>query len=526
MDSVRVSRRIWLIAVLSMILPGLGHWLIGRRDKAIFIASSFLFHVTLAYTLLHMVVIEQPVSVAYLMLVIPYHYFYAIFNSLQSLHERFHYMAPAMLWLSSVLLIAASALWLPLTALYPYKQLVVSYYPGALLICLAVYYVLHLRKRRNGKLYVLRISAALSLLLFIFLLSLQQIVPIHWRNWLLALPILLFLELVVIALYRYSRDVKSGYALDAWGALTSSILVVSAYFVIQYSDYPSKLLESFHAPTLAVEQLDGEVGFYYELPPIKVSSLTDYKVLQLRHLNGRVSIRSGDVDELTIYPELYVNTDDEQEALGVRQQSNIDVSFEDKLSIKSTLPSYRLNQYPRMNMTIVLPQQQRFFQDVDVRVEHGAISISDLVLTGVLRVESNSAAIHVKSVIAQIEAFTKSGSIYANKTVGAIAAQTKKGDITLIYPTRAVTATSLSGDIDMRAQYLYGDWSLNATVGNIQLQLPKQADYELNAKVSFGHISTTLLRSNGRKPLKELSYIKGAATYQIELYASHYILLK
>ncbi|GIP19688.1 hypothetical protein J40TS1_53300 [Paenibacillus montaniterrae] len=523
MDSVRVGRRIWLIAILSIILPGLGHWLVGKWDKAIFIISSFLFHVTLAYTLLHMVVIEQPVSVAYLMLIIPYHYFYAIFNSLQALQDRYSYISPVMLWLSSGFLIAAAALWLPFDVLYPYKQAIIKLYPSALLICTAAYFLLHLRKRNNGKLYLIRISAALSLLLLMILLLLQETVPIQWRNWLLAVPFILLIELALIVLYRYSREVKSGYRLDSWGVIVTVLLAASTYVVVQYSHYPAQLLESFHAPTIDEEQLDGEYGYRYELPPVKVPT-TDFASLQLRHLNGYVSISSSDdVEEMTIFPVLYVNSDNEQEALEVKEQSNIDVSFEQKISIVTSLPRYRLNQYPRMNLKVVLPRQQRFLRDADVRVEHGAISIRDLVLTGALEVESNTAAIQLNSLIGAIKANTKSGSIYMNKMVGAITAQSKKGDITIIAPARSVAATSLNGDIEVQTKQLQGDISLNATVGNIKLELPKQADYELSAKVSFGYINSGQSLHN---QLKELKYRGGAAIYSVELYASHYILLK
>jgi len=55
------------------------------------------------------------------------------------------------------------------------------------------------------------------------------------------------------------------------------------------------------------------------------------------------------------------------------------------------------------------------------------------------------------------------------------------------------------------------------------LKLPQAADYELNAKVSFGQIiGSDLLQQR----LKELSYTQGVGGRVINLYASNYILLR
>lgn len=472
MDRVRVNRNYWLIASLAVLLPGLGHWLIGKRDKAIFIASSFIFHVTLAYTLLHMVVIEQPLSIAYLIIVVPYHYFYAIFNSLQTAHQSYHYPSAWNLWLSSLLLIVASALWVPVDMMYPFKHLVIKLYPSCLLLGIACYMLLHLSSNKNGKLYIARVSTALLLVNLVILLLLQQLAPIQWKNWIYFVPVIVLIELIVILLYRFQKGVKSGYALDLWGICTATMLVVSSYVVVEYSDYPAQLLESFHAPVVDQEQLDGENGFRYELPSIKVP-ISKLDSFQLRHLNGYVRVQGGDVEELTIIPVLYVNSSDEQQALDVKAQTNIDVKFSEGISIETVLPRYSLNQYPRLNMTIIVPNSQRFVKDVNIRVEHGAAVIRDLVASNSIQVESNSAAIHLSNLIGKVNTATKHGTIYMKDVVGNISAQSKKGDITIIHPSREVAATALSGDLYVQVKRLNGKLNLTSTVGSMRVVLPK-----------------------------------------------------
>lgn len=525
MDRVRINRNYWLIASLAVLLPGLGHWLIGQKDKAIFIASSFLFHVTLAYTLLHMVVIEQPLTIAFLMIVVPYHYFYAIFNSLQTAHRTHHFPSAWKLWLSSLLLLLASALWIPVDIMYPFKQLVIKLYPSILLLGVACYMLLHPSSKRNGKLYIFRVSTALMLINLVILLVLQQIAPIQWKNWIYVVPGIMLIELIVLLLYRFQKDVKSGYALDWWGVCAAVLLVSSSYVVVEYSDYPSQLLESFHAPVIDQEQLDGEYGFRYELPPIKVP-ISELDSFQLRHLNGYVRVQGGDVEELTIIPVLYVNSSDEQQALDVKAQTSIDVKFSEGISIETQLPRYNLNHYPRLNMTIIVPSSERFVKDVNIRVEHGAAVIRDFVSPNAIQVESNTAAIHLRNLIGKVNAATKHGTIYIKDVAGNIAAQSKKGDITIIHPSREVTATALSGDLHVQVKQLNGDLNLTATVGSMQVTLPKNSNYNLHAKVAFGNVTTDAIREQRRKLAKELSFRSGTGKYTIELYASDHIMLQ
>ncbi|MCM3634560.1 MULTISPECIES: DUF4097 family beta strand repeat-containing protein [Paenibacillus] len=524
MDRVRITRKYWLIASLAVLLPGLGHWLIGKRDKAIFIASSFLFHITLAYTLLHMVVIEQPLSIAYIIIIVPYHYFYAIFNSLQTAHYKYHYPSVWMLWMSSVLLILASALWVPFDMMYPFKQLVIKLYPIALLVSIACYLLLHPSHIKNGKLYIARVSAALILLNIVVLLILKQIAPIQWSNWIYVLPIIVMIELIVLFLYRLRKLVHSGYSTDLRGLCTAIVFVISSYVVVEYSDYPSQLLESFHAPVIDQVVLDDANGFRYELPPIKVP-IDELTSFQLRHLNGHVRVQAGDVQELTIIPVLYVNSPDEQPALDVRAQTSVDVKFNDEqgITIETVMPRYSLNQYPRLNMTVIVPRSARFVKDVSVRVEHGAAVVQDFVASGAIKVESNRAAIHMRNLIGSVNAETKHGSIYMKDIMGNVSAQSKKGDITIIHPTREVAVTALSGDVYVKLNRLNGDMSLTATVGNMQVKLPNGSNYNLHAKVAFGNI---VKGSLDEEQIKELSIRNGTGKYEIELYASDYILLQ
>lgn len=75
----------------------------------------------------------------------------------------------------------------------------------------------------------------------------------------------------------------------------------------------------------------------------------------------------------------------------------------------------------------------------------------------------------------------------------------------------------------MKLNRLNGDMSLTATVGNMQVKLPNGSNYNLHAKVAFGNI---VKGSLDEEQIKELSIRNGTGKYEIELYASDYILLQ
>ena len=506
-----------------MLLPGLGHCYRGIYDKALFIVSSFLFHLALAYTLLHVLVIEQPLTIAFLILSLPYHYFYAIFNSLQATDEGYYYRNS---WIkmsfSLILLVLTIVLLLPLSNTYAFKLQIIYHYPMFVIMSIVMYVVTHLKRKRKPYILMGRITVAALLTLLAILLWLQQIAPIQWVQWGYITPLVFLLELIVLAIYYYWFNRTAMFRLDYWGVFVLIILGSTSYFVMQYSDYPTKILQSFHAPAPNKEQLDGSTGFRYELAPIKLPMDASGEI-QFRNLNGYVEIIRDDVDELTLYPVLYVNTEDEEQALDVKQQSYIDVKFDSGILMQSQLPLYNLNRYPRMDVKMVIPNHYELTEGMRIKLEHGALHIEGITILDKLSIESNSAAINVYGITGNVEVSTKQGNVFMKNIDGSVAVQSKKGMVTLINPLDDVQATALNGLLHVITNKVAGNWSLTATVGNIVVKLPRKAHYLLGAKVSFGKISGDRIVE---KNSKRYEATVGAAIYTISMYASNYILIE
>jgi len=506
-----------------MLLPGLGHYYRGVFDKALFIVSSFLFHIALAYTLLHVFVIEQPLTIAFLIFSLPYHYFYAIFNGLQTMDDEYYYRKS---WIkmgfSLILLVLTVVLLVPLSNTYAFKLQIIYHYPMFVLLSIVMYTVTHLKRKRSAHILVARITVAALLTLLAVLLWLQPVAPIQWVQWGYITPIVFLLELIALGIYLYWFNRRATFRPDYWGVFVVIILSASTYFVMQYSDYPTKILQSFHAPAANKEQLDVSEGFRYELAPIKLPIDASGKI-QFRSLNGYVEIIRDDVTELTLYPILYVNTEDEEQALEVKQQSYIDVNFDNGILMQSQLPLYNMNRYPRMDVKIVIPNNYELTEGMSIKLEHGALHIKGITVLDKLHIESNSAAINAYDITGNVEVSSKQGNIFMKNVNGSVIVQSKKGIVTLINPLDDVQATALNGSLHVITNKVSGDWTLTATVGNIVVKLPKKAHYLLGAKVSFGKISSTPIMEENTKHYETTV---GAAIYTISMYASNYILIE
>lgn len=472
---------------------------------------------------MHVLVIEQPLTIAFLMLLLPYHYFYAIFNSLQQAEKqsdrRFSYIK---LILSLCLLLLAIVLILPLAHWYYYKLQIIYYYPMYMLLAIMAYLLTHLKSRTSNRWSFGRLTCSVLLLLLAVLLSLHSISPIQWQQWLYIIPIVGLLECLGLMFYRYWKERQIRIQLDWWGAIVVLICSLTTYFVLQYSDYPSKILQSFHAPSPKQEQLDLEMGYQYELAPIKLP-IEGSERIELRHLNGYVKIRQAEVDELTIYSTLFVNTEDEEQALEIKQQSYIDVNFDAGIRLQSHLPLYNQHAYPRMNIEIVIPQSMEINEGMLVKLDHGALHLKDVKVKEALSVETSSASVNIYSLDGDLDIKTKQGYLFLKDIDGGVRIESRKGSVTIVNPLRDIQATALNGSISVNSKEVGGNWDLSATVGNITAKLPKQAHYMLSAKVSFGKISGKAIQEEA---IKQYEMTNKAGIYSISLYASNYIYLQ
>ncbi len=459
-------------------------------------------------------------------------------------------------------------------------QLIGSYLPGTGLIIVAWFMV---RKRKEGMFKLGRLTAVIVIIAVGVLLLLDQIrernhigVLVHW--WPAAF-VMLGIEVVIYSLSKRSKDTK--IAVDIGGSFIAAVIAIAAFGVTQYATVPLSWLDEFKVNFAGVSGFGEEKGYMYAKEALHVLIGPDTKTISIDNPNGNVSVKKGDVNEVTIQTMMWVDVPDKQEADAIAEQSKVVLSEGAKLSIQANGQSYRGakgNLKPRMNMVITIPSSSVFAlpivkeeeppadaansityttaaipSKINIQATNGSVDIDGLVLPGGLNVKITSGQAKLSSLYGSVNVQTKNGDINAtaieghvqmttyNGSVtarqitggfegstssgniqlqhisGHIEADAKNGEITIKEASSSIKADTLNGDIEIQSAIVGGNWDIDSSIGEIRLYVPREGSFSVNGSVTFGTVSSEL-------PLiltkKTISGGIGSGDYRIDIDAN------
>ncbi|MBW7476402.1 DUF4097 domain-containing protein [Paenibacillus oenotherae] len=191
--------------------------------------------------------------------------------------------------------------------------------------------------------------------------------------------------------------------------------------------------------------------------------------------------------------------------------------------------------------------------ELSIHVSNGSVDVSGLVFTGGAAVKVTngeitlrhlSGSVHAETKNGFIEAFdiagsvqldtyngnvkafringdvqgsTLSGNIEVERVKGSTAVDTKNGEIRIREADASITADTLNGSIDIQSAIVGGDWNIDSSIGEINLVIPDNGNYNVNGSVTFGSISTNLPLATSKKTIQGDI---GEATYRINIDAN------
>lgn len=106
--------------------------------------------------------------------------------------------------------------------------------------------------------------------------------------------------------------------------------------------------------------------------------------------------------------------------------------------------------------------------------------------------QSNYGDVSIESSKGQLDAHTSSGDVVCRAIEGSIAADSNYGDVQVEGVVTALEATSSSGDVSViaRAGSAIGTgWKIHSNYGDVSLQAPGDARFDLSAKTGYGDVS-------------------------------------
>jgi hypothetical protein len=223
---------------------------------------------------------------------------------------------------------------------------------------------------------------------------------------------------------------------------------------------------------------------------------------------GEVSVTAFDGDR----PATSLTQENELASRVLIEQSGNQITIKD---VPNELPAskmtYRIDvPYRTIVQSHVLNGRQSVtgvLGPVHVTTNTGAISVS--YVSGEVSVESGNGNLDLQVIGSPVKARTARGNISCSRIPKGIDAETDDGDITLMVvgPSKATinrgsgrveaggirgsfTAATATGDVHIKA-VPHDSWHVKSTAGNIRIELPPGAGFDLEAVTSFGEISSS-----------------------------------
>ncbi|MFF2890377.1 DUF4097 domain-containing protein [Paenibacillus sp. NPDC057967] len=360
-----------LSILLAFALPGLGHVRNGQYARGFLLLAALLLDYVAIFRLADSDGGRHLLLIVYLVLLLPVFYFISVFEVLQFDHEHKKEDVPLRLR-DGIWLTLAGAFMLillkPPAIMLPWMNELAEWSVGPLLMLVSL---LWLRATRKGDGIMFRLGRITACIILLVLGALLLWDHIRGRNDIALLRdwwplVFVFLGMEIILYSTLLKRKAAGLRLDAAGIAASLVIVVTAYAVTQYADFPVKWLDQFNVDLNGRKEYAEENGFRFDKNVMKVPFDDSVESLRIENANGDIHVRMGEVNEIEIYTTVWVDLTDEAEAKAVAEQSLIHAvpGVETVLEGKGQAYGANGNRLPKMNVEIIIPKLDEPQEDI------------------------------------------------------------------------------------------------------------------------------------------------------------------
>ncbi|GFN29747.1 DUF6677 family protein [Paenibacillus xylaniclasticus] len=541
----RFSMRRWAAVLASCLVPGAGHWILGRYAKGLLLVSTAALDIAAMVKLADTAGGRHLLLIVFLGMVLPVLYFYSVFNTLQTtgtargesvtdgipdpVDEPFR-------WLHAVLTMMAGLLLLLLLRmpdkLRPWLDTAGNY--GAPVLMFAVTAWIVVRRRKGGRYWLGRwTAAALSFGTGALLLSDEWTGKDNVAligDWWPLLFVLFGGELLAYSLLR--RTTPAALSADMSAVMTAVVIAVTAYSITQYAELPYRWLDQWAAQRSGYSNFSEEKGFSYDKPAVSADVPSDVRRIIIDNPNGEVYVQRGASERIVVDTTVWIDSADRAEADAAAEGTNVELVAGEEMSIKTVSQGFGEGgeRKPRVNITVSLPpsivdavpgedasveadpqdasvdlpmteqeaameQGQTAALDEDASVEGTAEQAPEQAenkpeieehkrLEMRIKIQSGDAKVFDIAVPAELMIEVGSGTITAQRISGTVSAQTVNGSVRLIQVADEIHASVSNGSIN--AIEAGGNVTASTANGGIQL---KQVAGDIEVETKNGEVS-------------------------------------
>gem|GEM_PF-3797974 len=515
--------KLFILFFVSILLPGLAHFLLKHRLKAIVIVGSYVFHLLLILSIYQYKVLQIPLTIVTLMVALCAHYFYSVFDALQLTEENVKTQQKNSIRLKLALILVAcwggavimsffiKSLANPLVLLYPYTFLMFT----------ILYLVTHLTSHQLKSIYVGRWTAIVCLSLFIFIGLRYELLwqQLNYTALLLIVVTLFGLECSTFYLLRKLNKLrKHSFKLD-FVAIIAMVIFSSIFLLVpKYGHLPSELLKSFHMVDRSVYQYDNVKQIKYQLQPVSVSPAEEQNNVTIVHRNGLVKVQSYDGEYIKVEPFQYeVDQQAFQDLVDETNRVNVTI-VDEQMKIETMLAQFE-GHISKMDIMVYIPFGANM-DELSIEVEHGKVQLENVKQFDAIYIDGREVNVDALHSSGNINVHLTDGDTYIYKQNGTVIVRSRAGHIMLHQILKEINAETLNGNILIMMKALYESIHAHAGVGSVQVSIPSVITYNLDAKSSFGTIGV-----NGSTYENEYTFTTPMTKKHINIFADQNIVL-
>lgn len=190
-------------------------------------------------------------------------------------------------------------------------------------------------------------------------------------------------------------------------------------------------------------------------------------------------------------------------------------------TIKIEVKRKWLDSFPFFNkkkLTVYIPKDYK--ESMNMEIGSGSLKFAGKNMNlDVVNIDMSSGNLYLENISTnQIELDGSSGNVNIDSVSTEKGAfEMSSGNMNLKHYTGALTAKVSSGRLKAQMDELNGPVTMKASSGKIDLDLPKNADFQLDGKVSSGHISCDFPLKNQKLDRNHVSGISGEGKYNVDL---------
>lgn len=346
-------------------------------------------------------------------------------------------------------------------------------------------------------------------------------------KWWPLIPVLWGIEYVLIgfiARRRAKGQPRRRSRMDLRGVLSSVILAASVFLVAEQEQYLHVWNKvSLNLTAAAVDYGEAE-GSRFEKAPLIVPVELNTSKITVDGINGDILIHRAAVEDVEITATVWVDQLEGVQAEAISEQSFVEVAEGATIKITPQGRAYGESgkRQPRMDLDISLPEDRRF--NLDIRTMNGDITLQNVeaikdisletgngelilhrifgnvkgkTLNGAVRARAVNGDVELATSGGSMDAWEVAGSLKLSTAVGNISAtdsgaemnlSSKNGNLVVNGARSGLQAESLNGTISIRSADFGGDWDVYSAVGDIDLALSAEGNYEVEGSSGYGNI--------------------------------------